>query len=55
MEELVAWFRSQKGVLDTSVMGLGDIPGHGRGAYALQDIPVSRHSRNRYGAELMHR
>ncbi|KAH8107781.1 SET domain-containing protein [Cristinia sonorae] len=39
MDDFVGWFQSQNGVLDTTVMGLGDIPGHGRGAYALTDIP----------------
>lgn len=41
MDDLVSWFSSKHGILDTTAMGLGDITGHGRGAYALRDIPVS--------------
>jgi len=39
MEDFMAWFHSQSGTVDSTAMGLGDIPGHGRGAYALRDIP----------------
>ncbi|TCD67866.1 hypothetical protein EIP91_011863 [Steccherinum ochraceum] len=39
MDDLLSWFSSEHGVLDTAAMGLGDITGHGRGAYALRDIP----------------
>ena len=38
---LFSWFRSQNGVVDTSSVGFRDFPGIGRGAVALQDIPVS--------------
>ena len=36
----VSWFLSQNGTLDTEKVGIVDFPGHGRGAVALQDIPV---------------
>jgi SET domain-containing protein 6 len=39
MDDFVAWFQHNGGVLDTSVMGITDFPGSGRGAVALQDIP----------------
>ncbi|KAL4245586.1 Ribosomal lysine N-methyltransferase 4 [Abortiporus biennis] len=39
MEKFTSWFRFQNGFFDSEVMGLCDIPGHGRGAYALKDIP----------------
>ncbi|KAI0694983.1 SET domain-containing protein [Cerioporus squamosus] len=37
--DFVSWFAAQHGVLDTSSMDIVDIPGHGRGAVALKDIP----------------
>jgi hypothetical protein len=40
MNDFVAWFQNNGGVLDTSMMGITDFPGSGRGAVALQDIPV---------------
>jgi len=40
VNEFVAWFQHHGGVLDTSVMGIADFPGSGRGGIALQDIPV---------------
>ncbi|KAG1772541.1 hypothetical protein EV702DRAFT_976611 [Suillus placidus] len=39
MDDFVAWFQHNGGVLDTSMMGITDFPGSGRGAVALQDIP----------------
>lgn len=39
MNDFVAWFQNNGGVLDTSMMGITDFPGSGRGAVALQDIP----------------
>lgn len=41
MDAFVSWFQSKDGTLDAAV-GLADIPGHGRGAVALKDIPVRR-------------
>ena len=43
LEDLVAWFRLHQGALDTSVMGFKHFPGHGRGAVAQRNIPVSVH------------
>lgn len=40
MDDFVAWFQHNGGVLDTSMMAITDFPGSGRGAVALQDIPV---------------
>lgn len=40
MEPFIAWFQSRNGTLDTTAIGLADIPGHGRGAVALKDLPV---------------
>ncbi|KAI0645857.1 SET domain-containing protein [Trametes meyenii] len=37
--ELLSWFQAQNGHLDTSKVGIVDLPGHGRGAIALEDIP----------------
>ncbi|KAG1736035.1 hypothetical protein EDB19DRAFT_1928708 [Suillus lakei] len=42
MDDFVAWFQRHGGVLDTSMMGITDFPGSGRGAVALQDIPENR-------------
>ncbi|KAI5116691.1 hypothetical protein M0805_002853 [Coniferiporia weirii] len=39
MDELISWFCGEGGSLDSSFMGLADIPGQGRGAVVLQDIP----------------
>ncbi|KAG1725403.1 uncharacterized protein EDB91DRAFT_90561 [Suillus paluster] len=39
MDDFVAWFQHHSGVLDTSMMGITDFPGSGRGAIALRDIP----------------
>lgn len=38
--EFVNWFQLQRGNLDTAKVGIVEFPGHGRGAIALQDIPV---------------
>lgn len=38
MDDFVAWFQHNGGVLDTSMMGITNFPGSGRGAIALQDI-----------------
>lgn len=38
--EFVNWFQLQHGNLDTAKVGIVEFPGHGRGAIALQDIPV---------------
>jgi SET domain-containing protein 6 len=46
MNDFVAWFQNNGGVLDTSMMGITDFPGSGRGAVALQDIPVRRSPSN---------
>lgn len=40
MDAFISWFKSRNGALDTEVMSLTDIPGQGRGAVALKDIPV---------------
>ncbi|KAI0633526.1 SET domain-containing protein [Trametes polyzona] len=37
--DFVTWFESQHGILDYEKVGIVEIPGHGRGAVALQDIP----------------
>lgn len=39
MDDFVAWFQHNGGVLDTSTMGITNFPGSGHGAVALQDIP----------------
>ncbi|KAG1861544.1 hypothetical protein DFJ58DRAFT_777259 [Suillus subalutaceus] len=39
MDDFAAWFQYNGGVLDTSMMGITDFPGSGRGAVALQDVP----------------
>ncbi|KAG1848214.1 SET domain-containing protein [Suillus tomentosus] len=39
MDDFVAWFQHNGGILDASMMGITDFPGSGRGAVALQDIP----------------
>ncbi|KAJ8596569.1 SET domain-containing protein [Rhizopogon salebrosus TDB-379] len=39
MDDFIAWFQHHGGVLDTSIMGIADFPGSGRGAIALKDIP----------------
>ncbi|KAG2101297.1 uncharacterized protein F5147DRAFT_313989 [Suillus discolor] len=39
MDDFVAWFQHNGGVLDTSMMAIADFPGSGRGAVALQDMP----------------
>ncbi|KZT71724.1 SET domain-containing protein [Daedalea quercina L-15889] len=38
-EDLIGWFKSKNGFIDTSSMGFAEFPGHGRGAVALKDIP----------------
>lgn len=38
--EFVHWFQLQHGNLETAKVGIVEFPGHGRGAIALQDIPV---------------
>lgn len=48
MNDFVAWFQNNGGVLDTSMMGITDFPGSGRGAVALQDIPVRRSPSNNF-------
>jgi hypothetical protein len=48
MDGFVAWFQHNGGVLDTSMMGIVDFPGSGRGAVALQDIPVRRSPSNNF-------
>lgn len=40
MDDFIAWFQHHGGVLDTSIMGIADFPGSGRGAIALKDILV---------------
>ncbi|KAI0358637.1 SET domain-containing protein [Trametes cingulata] len=37
--DFVSWFQSHEGKLDARKMAIADLPGHGRGAVALQDIP----------------
>ncbi|KAJ3555641.1 hypothetical protein NM688_g2462 [Phlebia brevispora] len=39
MEDFISWFQSKNGTVDTTVMTIADIPGQGRGALALKDIP----------------
>ncbi|KAL5528774.1 RMS1 [Sanghuangporus sanghuang] len=39
MDAFVSWFLKENGWLDKASMGLVDIPGQGRGAVAMQDIP----------------
>ena len=39
-EDLVDWFKSKNGTLDTSSIGFANFAGQGRGAIALKDIPV---------------
>ncbi|KAL5485514.1 RMS1 [Sanghuangporus weigelae] len=39
MDAFVSWFLKENGWLDKASMGLVDIPGQGRGAVAVQDIP----------------
>ena len=41
MDQLIAWFRSHNGTIDTTAMKIQDISGCGRGAVALRDLPVS--------------
>ena len=43
METFYTWFKSHNGQLDTSSMGVIQFPASegGRGAVALEDIPVS--------------
>lgn len=41
IDAFVAWFQAQGATVDTSAMGLADIPGYGRGVVALRDLPVS--------------
>ena len=43
METFVSWFYAHGGTLDTDAMALADIPGCGRGAVALKDLPVGVH------------
>ena len=40
MDEFTQWYEKQGGTVDTSSMGLVDIPGQGRGVIAVKDIPV---------------
>lgn len=42
MEQLFSWFESQGGCMDRSLMTLSEIPGQGRGALSLKDIPVRK-------------
>ncbi|KAL5523460.1 hypothetical protein ACEPAG_7633 [Sanghuangporus baumii] len=39
MDDFVSWFLKENGWLDKATMRLVDIPGQGRGAIAVQDIP----------------
>lgn len=39
--KLLEWFNSEGGTVDTSVMGICDFPGQGRGGIALKDINVT--------------
>ncbi|KAH9920155.1 SET domain-containing protein [Fomitopsis serialis] len=38
-DDLIAWFKSRNGTVDTSSMGFAEYPACGRGAVALKDIP----------------
>lgn len=40
MDQFVDWFKEHHGTIDAESMVLTDIPGQGRGAIALRDIPV---------------
>lgn len=40
IDAFVAWFQAQGATVDTTAMGLADIPGYGRGVVALRDLPV---------------
>ncbi|PSR99044.1 hypothetical protein PHLCEN_2v4201 [Hermanssonia centrifuga] len=39
MDSFTSWFESRNGTLDSTSMTITEIPGHGRGAIALRDIP----------------
>ncbi|CCL99660.1 uncharacterized protein FIBRA_01680 [Fibroporia radiculosa] len=39
MSDLFQWFQSQNGDVDITSLTIADIPGHGRGALALKDLP----------------
>lgn len=41
IDAFISWFQSQGATVDTTAMGLADIPGYGRGVVALRDLPVS--------------
>ncbi|KAG1767426.1 hypothetical protein EDD22DRAFT_875836 [Suillus occidentalis] len=41
MNDFIAWFQHNGGVLDTLMMGITDFPGSGRGAVALQEYTCS--------------
>lgn len=38
---LVSWFQAHHGYIDNAIVGFTVFSGSGRGAVALQDIPVS--------------
>lgn len=38
--DLLEWFKSEDGALDTSSIGFTEFPGQGLGAVALKDVPV---------------
>jgi hypothetical protein len=40
LDQLVTWFKSQGGELDSSVMGFQNFLEYGRGAVAKRNIPV---------------
>ena len=40
MEELLNWFTREGGTYDASAFKITEIPGKGRGAIALKDLPV---------------
>jgi hypothetical protein len=40
MDQLIPWFISKGGAVDTGYFGLAQFPGQGWGAIALKDIPV---------------
>lgn len=40
MDQFVDWFKEHHGTIDAESMVTTDIPGQGRGAIALRDIPV---------------
>ncbi|KIP06534.1 hypothetical protein PHLGIDRAFT_106911 [Phlebiopsis gigantea 11061_1 CR5-6] len=40
IDAFVAWFQAQGATVDTTAMGLADIPGYGRGVVALRDLPA---------------